>query len=386
MNCLRGQVLLRVECAFPERVLNLCGAHELAFWDLNWESAAVFSCRMSRGDWHRLRLAARKLDCSLEVLGREGTPYFLNRFRHRQALLMGLVVCGLTLFLGSFFVWEYEIQGNLTVPDEKILRALEKNGVRRGAFGLSLNGENIRNHVLLDLPELSWIAVNVSGCKAHVEVRERIPAPELLDKRTPSNVVARRPGLVLEQRVLQGGTCVLPGMVVERGQLLISGVQDTDTVGASILAGLGSVTARTWYTLTAPTPLHREAKRFTGREFHGISLIVGTKRVKFFSNSSMEGANYDKIARRHPWSLFGIPLPVTLVTETCRFYERVPAERSAAEAERQLERVLTDQLRSITAPYGTVESTLVTSRLRGEQLWVTLRAECREEIGESDPL
>ena len=39
LNRLRGQVRLRVECAFPERVLNLCGARDLAFWDLNGRAA-----------------------------------------------------------------------------------------------------------------------------------------------------------------------------------------------------------------------------------------------------------------------------------------------------------------------------------------------------------
>ena len=53
---------------------------------------------------------------------------------------------------------------------------------------------------------------------------------------------------------------VLPGTSVEEGQLLISGVEDTDTVGARILAGRGTVTARTWYTLTARMPLTAETK------------------------------------------------------------------------------------------------------------------------------
>ena len=39
VNRLQGQVRIRVETAFPERVLNLCGARNLAFWDMEWESA-----------------------------------------------------------------------------------------------------------------------------------------------------------------------------------------------------------------------------------------------------------------------------------------------------------------------------------------------------------
>lgn len=386
VNRLRGQLRVRAESAFPERILNLCGARGLSFWDLEWESPTAFTCRLSRRDWHTLRRAAKNLDCTLTVVRREGAPYFLFRFRHRTALVTGLVACALALFLGSFFIWDFSVEGNETVPTEQILRALEKNGVGLGTFGMSLNGEDIRNHVLLDIPELSWIAVNVSGCRANVQVRERIPVPELVNKQEPANVVARRAGLVLNVRALDGVACVLPGTSVAEGQILISGVEDTETVGARILTGMGTVTARTWYSLDTAMPLQVEEKQYTGEEKLGISLIFGTHRVKFFTNSSIEEAEYDKITNRHPWSLLGVPLPITLVTERYRFYETASVERTAAEAEKAAEAVLTEYLNNLVEPYGTVKSTLCSTRQKGGTLLVTLRAECEEQIGESVPI
>lgn len=386
LNRMRGQVRIRVECAFPERVLNLCGVRDLAFWDLEWESAAAFTCRMSRQDYAALRRAAEQLECTLTVVGREGVPFFLGRFRHRQALVTGLVGCGLALFLGSFFIWDFEVEGNETVPEERIFRALENCGVGIGSFGLSLDGEDIRNHVLLEIPELSWIAVNVSGCRANVQVRERVEPPELLDETTPTNVVARRAGLVLEIRDWNGMGTVLPGTAVTEGQLLISGVEDLDTLGARVLAGMGSVQARTWYSLTTTIPLTGMQKQYTGREQTKISLVFGKHRVKFFSNSSIEAGNYDKIINRTPLSLLGVPLPVTVVTETFRFYETAPAALNKAAVEELGEQILTEQLEAMVAPHGTVTSTLCTSRQRGDALEITLKAECVEEIAESVPI
>lgn len=386
VNRLRGQVRIRVECAFPERVLNLCGARDLAFWDLEWESATAFTCRISRQDYHTLRQAAEKLDCDITVVRREGAPFFLMRFRHRQALLVGLVGCGLALVLGSFFIWDFEIEGNKTVSDEVILRSLEKNGVSIGTFGMALDGEDLRNHVLLDIPELCWVAVNVSGCRANVQVRERVPAPELVDEKTPTNVVARRAGLVLEVRAMDGVASVLPGTAVTEGQLLISGVEDTETFGARMLAGMGSVRARTWYTLTTSIPLTAEKKQYTGKKKTGLSLVFGKQRVKFFSNSSIDGAEYDKITHRYDWSILGIPLPVTLVRETYRFYETAALELDAVQAEKLGEGVLTEQLQAMVEPYGTVTTTLCSSHQRGAVLEVTLSAECVEEIGERVPI
>lgn len=386
VNRLRGQVRVRAECAFPERVLNLCGAQDLAFWDLEWESPTAFTCRLSRRDWKRLREAGKNLDCTFDLVGLEGAPYFLLRFRHRQALLMGLVVCALGLFLGSFFIWEFQVEGNETVPTERILRALEKNGVRLGTFGLSLDGEDIRNHVLLDVPELSWIAVNVSGCRAEVQVRERTVPPAMVDRREPCNLVARRAGLVKKVQTIGGVACVVPGSAVTEGQILISGVEDTDTVGARVLAGLGKVEARTWYGLTASMPLMALEKQYTGKEKTGVSLIFGSRRIKFFSNSSIDGAEYDKITSRYPLNLLGVPLPVTVVVEKWRFYEAVPTARTAAEAEKAAEAILTAQLQEMVEPYGEVKSTLCSTRQKGDALIVTLSAECLEEIGETAPI
>lgn len=386
VNRLQGQIRIRAESAFPERILNLCGARDLSFWDLEWESSTAFTCRLTRRDWHTLRRAAKNLDCTLTVVRREGAPYFLFRFRHRAALVTGLVACAMGLFLGSFFIWDFNVEGNESVPTEQILRALEKNGVKLGTFGLALNGEDIRNHVLLDIPELSWIAVNVSGCRANVQVRERIPVPELLNQQEPANMVARRAGLVLKVRALDGVACVLPGASVTEGQLLISGVEDTATVGARVMTGMGTVTARTWYSLTTTMPLTAAEKQYTGEKKTTVSLVFGTHRVKFFTNSSIEGAEYDKITNRYPWSLLGVPLPVTLVTEEYCFYETVPAEQDPMQAEKAAEAILTEHLHHLVDSYGTVRSTLCSARQKGNVLLVTLKAECEEQIAESVPI
>jgi len=386
INRLRGQMYIRVESAFPERVLNLCGVRNLAFWDLKWESQTAFTGRISRQDYRVLRQAAEKLDCTITVMRREGAPFFLWRFRNRQALVVGLVACGLVLFLGSFFIWEFRVEGNETVPTERILRSLEKHGVTIGTFGLTLDGEDLRNHVLLDIPELCWVAVNVSGCRADVQVRERAAVPELVDERTPANVVARRAGLILKVRAADGVVCVLPGTAVTEGQILISGVEDLETLGARIIAGMGTVQARTWYTLTTTIPIIATEKQYTGKEKTAVSLIFGKQRVKFFSNSSIEESNYDKITNRRPLSLLGIPLPLTLVTERYRFYETAGAARSAVQTEKLGEAILTEHLQMMTEPYGTVQSTLCTSRQQGDVLEVTLTAECVEEIGKRLPI
>ena len=55
-------------------------------------------------------------------------------------------------------------------------------------------------------------------------------------------------------------------------------------------------------------------------------------------------------------------------------------------AESRGEAILTDYLHTLVDPYGTVSSTLCTSRREGDGLLVTLTAECVEEIGRAVPI
>ena len=75
-----------------------------------------------------------------------------------------------------------------------------------------------------------------------------------------------------------------------------------------------------------------------------------------------------------------------MVRESWRFYEAVPVTQSRAMAEAQGKQALEAYLETLVSPYGEILSTLCSSRQKGAVLVVTLRAECREEIGRSVPI
>ena len=54
VNYLRGSITVRVESAFPERVVNLCAAHAIPFWDLRWIDETTFLVRTSNRALPRL--------------------------------------------------------------------------------------------------------------------------------------------------------------------------------------------------------------------------------------------------------------------------------------------------------------------------------------------
>ena len=82
---LRGTLRVRVESAFPERVLNLCGAHGIAFSDLRWESVSALSFTVRAAERKQLARLLAPLDAALTVERAAGAPAFLRRFRRRKA-------------------------------------------------------------------------------------------------------------------------------------------------------------------------------------------------------------------------------------------------------------------------------------------------------------
>jgi len=381
VNLLKGEVTGRVESGFPERILNLCAAHGIAFRDVRWESEAAFTFTLARRDWKKLRRLTGRLDCRMQALSWRGTPFFLGRLRRRVGLWVTLLLCAASLLVGSFFIWDIRIEGARTVCESRILRALEDQGIRFGTFGYGVNSLQTRNALLLELPELSYIAVNVRGCRAYVQVRERVEAPEMICRRGPGNTVAAKDGLVTAIQPWDGEKQVLPGTMVQAGQLLISGVVQNDFSGVRYLRGMGRVYARTWYTLECCVPLVKEEKVYTGREWTRTALLVGKKRINLYFSSSNPGDTYDKMIYWDQCELpGGIALPLTVTKETCRGYSLRQCRRSAGEAQALAEAVLTARLESCMEE-GTVLSRRWDSREQGDMLLVTLTAECEEQIG-----
>ena len=57
VHYLQGSEWVEIQCACPERVLNLLGARGIVFWDLTWESEICLRLRMLLRQEALLRVA-----------------------------------------------------------------------------------------------------------------------------------------------------------------------------------------------------------------------------------------------------------------------------------------------------------------------------------------
>ena len=226
--------------------------------------------------------------------------------------------------------------------------------------------------------------MNVRGCVAHVQVVERHRPPEAADRSAVTNIVARRAGLITKVEALEGQAMVLPGATVTEGQLLISGVSETEHIGARFVHSMGAVWARTWYELSVNVPLLVTQPAAGSRSHSRWALDIGKHRIKFYGKGSITGVDCDKITYYKPFTLpGGLRLPLTLVQERITVWEGAAAERTEQSARQEGEQQLLALLSARLPEGSTVTDTRFAAVRQGDRLTVVLKAECLEQIGQT---
>lgn len=393
MNFLRGMVCVRLTGLFPERMVNLCAQAGIDFWAMEWLDEHTVRFTTRRHTLGLLEELAVRAGCEVERESSRGLPDFLGRFRTRYAFLAGLAFALCAVSFLSRFVLTVEVSGNERVPSAVILSQLRRLGVRPGAYGPALDRKQLAQEALVELKDLSWMAINLHGTRVEVIVREAIKEPERIDETGWFDIVAQADGIVTHIEPEQGDALVGDGEVVARGDVLISGTVTLEPPMYSDLPtryyqthARGRVWARTWRTLTAAIPAETEGKDYTGAEKSVWSVNFFGRRMKIFGNTGISWPMYDKITTVRPAVLpGGRELPFSLHRETYREYlpRTVEVDREAARA--LLEERLQEQLAALIGEDGEVESTRFSARISGGRLEVTLTAQCLEEIGEERP-
>ena len=382
---LRETLLLRIRGASPERCLNRWSSAGLSFWALERVSEFVFQCQVYAAELPALKREAARSQCELELLRRSGLPLLLRRLRRRPVLLLGFPAALLLAFFLNSFVWFIRVEGNERVPSSRILHELEEEGVRFGAWGLGLNSEDLKNRMLNRIPELRWLAVNPSGGVVTVLTAEREPEEPPLEQGGVAHLVATRPGLIRELRVINGFAVKAAGDPVQTGDILISGLMEWTTHTQATRA-MGEVYAETYREERIICPDTALEKVYTGRTASCKTLIFQRIRRKISGNSSIFGTMCDRMIETKAWTLpGGWQLPIQLETETLLEYEL----RSVALAQPEAEAILTGEARRLTEDAmtaGQIESQSSTIQKKTDSYLCRVNMNCVEMIARTLPV
>ena len=359
----RGTVRLKVSGAQPERILNFCAERGIEFWSSSPGKDFSLTFSAFSSDCAAIMSQSGKNGLEIELLSETGGKK-LARSAKRRAVLVVLAAVSITLAaVSSLFLWNIEIEGNDKLSDAQILRVLSECGVDYGAFWPSLSSDEVRSYVVSEMPEIAWMSLNVRSSKAHAVVRERAKS-----------------GVIKRMSVLEGESAAAAGSVVAKGDILVRGLMSSETGDERYVHSMALVIADTWYEISAQTPLNEDRKIERGHTDTAFSLVIGKKRINFFSDSRNKYTSCDKINKLRYISLCDVfTLPLGYAIERTTQYETKPMPINEAEAVERLKADLRSELQRRIGDGQIVSEEYSVSKTE-ELLTVTLRAQCTENI------
>ena len=331
LRYLMGYVRFRASGVFIERFINLISFRGIVIWDGEKSETEYVGC-VSRRNYKHLRPLAKRAGLTLRIVEKKGLFVWRKKYRRRIGLLAGAVSFILMLGLLGCFVWTVEVSGNEHISDEVILNCMDELGLRPGVWKNKLNPRDLERSALLEIKELSWIAVNLVGCHATIEVSESIPAPKMyLDHDMACNLVAKYPGQIQSMRIYDGQSECQPGDTVAKGDLLISGIMETESGKTRFMHAHGEVMAKVIVDKEILVSKYQTVRKPAGEE----------------SITNLRFLMWDLPAIRHPIDqphkvtvtvepvvVLGMSTPFSIRTETYSYYneeETILSEKQAKE-------------------------------------------------------
>jgi similar to stage IV sporulation protein len=383
----RGFALVQAVGAEPTRLLDICVSEGIEFWGAYPEDEFTLYIKVRLKALEKLLSLEEESRCELLLIEKRGGPVMMKRARRRYVLWVLPAVLLLLFVISSFFTWEIEIHGNETVSETEILNALEDAGVYIGSFHPAYTSDNIRSRVLVKIPELKFISVSVFGSRAYVQVRERTDIPELYDEFEKVKIVAEYPGIIEDIKVYKGEGKFTKGQTVIKGETLIDGAVSSTFSETKLLHAEGEVSARTWHELTVFMPEEYTLKEYSGKTASRYSLILGNKRINFYQSSGILKDECDIIISEDKLSMDGVfTLPVSLVCRQSLYYETIMASHSGEYMKMLLQERANAELLQRIGEKGEVISSRPSFKIIDGFGVLTLRAECRQEIGLEKPM
>ncbi len=287
---IKGAVKIRISCAVPEKLINLCVAEGIFLWGISRKEGDLFAWILL-DDFYRLRPLVRKTRSHVKVITYTGWPFLQKKIMNRKMMVAGFVLLLVTVQVLASYIWFIEIIGTKAVEPRQILAVTEQQGLKRGTQKNLLQMKEIEDAILYSVPEIAWVNVRYKGTKAVIEVVEKtMPKPE--DKK-PAHIVADKDGIIAELIVIAGQAVVKKGDTVKKGDLIISGiVKDQGSAPSATgnknpapqpatqaVKAHGIVQARCWYESYGEAKLVQEVRQRTGQRETDVYISVADREI-----------------------------------------------------------------------------------------------------------
>ncbi len=344
-----GAYTLSVPAERAHEVLNVLITNNIPFGKTKEKEGLLAICLSPKG-YRRYRSICGEEARFGEKAAQTGVFAILRRYRLRFGMFAGMLIFALSLIASAFFVWDINVTGNVSITEAEILERLDAYGFRAGTFIPSADTEEICERILLEAGNISFMKINMRGTVASVEIRERREDAAAAEDNSPSNLVSKYDAQIERFEVSGGVPAVAYLQPVKKGDLLVSGIIDSNALGYRLVRARGKVFARVTLAYEAFVSFETTQKTYTGKEISQKSIKIFAKSLNLSKNTIIPYEKYDTIVDEEKLYLFGvIELPIYRVNVTYREYKDVPYTLTRDEAYTRACKALDEQTESVLA-------------------------------------
>lgn len=380
----RGYLVITVTGQYPERFFNVCANRRVIIWDLFPCSKTVMRCCISNRGFRMLPEIVKKTGVTVKIIEKHGLPVMLQRIKKRKGFVVGIGIFFLLLIIINQFIWKIEIVGCETVSKLAVERKLAECGLKIGAFRPFLDEKSLQNQMLIQMPELSWLWADKSGSKVVVQVKERVPVPDIFDPNAFCNIIAKKDGVIDSMIVKSGVPMVALGDTVLKGDILVSGLIVSDKgVEPRQVQSEAEIMARVWYEKTKAFSLWDTKKKASGEKETKYVLHLFGWDVNLFFRKESKFSNFSEETKDYELSLFGNYLGLGITKQTFHeeetVYEKMTVESVVENGIQEIEKEIDEQ----TVPNSEKKESQVSHQIIDDDtVEVTVVAEYLEDIAE----
>ncbi|MDE6406865.1 MAG: sporulation protein YqfD, partial [Lachnospiraceae bacterium] len=348
---IRGYVTVKVWGYSVERLLNLCGNHDVLVWDIE-DHGDYHTMHISIAGFFALKPLLKKTGTRVTVMGKYGLPFFVSKMWRRKLFVAGLICCILFWCLASRFIWDIQIEGNFALTEDVLMDYLEEKGVHTAMKKSALDIGRLEQELREDYDLITWTSMQLRGTTLLIHIKENdMPVYDNRDKSAADqgmDLVAEKDGVVTYIITRSGVPMVACGDSVQKGDVLVSGAipvynEDTTVRRYQYVEADADITLSYARNLSLEEALSYDEKCYTGETIEIPVVGTGEKELAFRFRK-VPYAFYDTSEEKKQVQLLDhLYLPLYYGKRTVQEYEIV----SKTHTEEEMKMLLQERFRKI---------------------------------------
>lgn len=377
---LLGSVKFKFFGGFAQGFVNDCFNEKINVHNLKTESDALYGL-CSAKTYKSLHRIALKNGGKVQMVKKSGPVFLFLKIKNRWGLFAGMIAFIAIINFLSGFIWSVEIYGNEKISTAQLVEFLNENDFHEGVYWNNVEKSSLENLIMASFDDCAWVHINRFGSTARVEISEAVEKPDIADNSKYTNVKAVKDGIIVKATVFSGYPVAKIGDGVSKGDLLISGIYESEINKKNLFTHAGGEYIAMVKEPFALTINRQQSYKAYSDEREKKYICFFGLEIPLFIDFEKDKSNYDISTEYKYIKLNKKEIPVGIRVDSIKPYTKESRVLSDKELNRLVAVKTKEKLSSDYAGIDIVGRHINTS-LEADKAVCSGYIECLENIGE----